>query len=208
MKMTNRWNRIIYRIWAPFYDTLLNRFFSPGRKRAFQLLSLKPGEKVLLVGIGTGEDIPFLPDGVIATGIDLSPQMLERARRHLLSAGREVTLVQGDAQSMLVEPASFDAIAFNLILSVIPDPAACLRENLRALKPDGRVVIFDKFTSNNKAGLFRRFINLFTTLGGTDITRNFEKISDGSKLKVICNEPSILNGMYRVILFTPQSTSL
>jgi hypothetical protein len=67
MKMTNRWNRLIYRLWAPVYDSTLNHFFMPGRRRALELLDLQRGEKVLLVGVGTGTDLPFLPAGVDAT---------------------------------------------------------------------------------------------------------------------------------------------
>jgi phosphatidylethanolamine/phosphatidyl-N-methylethanolamine N-methyltransferase len=83
MKMTNRWNRFIYRMWAPVYDAALGRLFMPGRKRALQLLSAKPGERVLTVGVGTGADLPFLPPGVEAVGIDDSPDMLAEARRRL-----------------------------------------------------------------------------------------------------------------------------
>jgi protein-L-isoaspartate O-methyltransferase len=54
MKMTNRGNRFIYRLWAPVYDATVNHLFIPGRMRAMDLLGLQPGESVLLVGIGTG----------------------------------------------------------------------------------------------------------------------------------------------------------
>ncbi len=54
MEMSNRWNRFIYRLWAPIYDFTVNRLFAPGRKRAIEVLVLKPGEKVLIAGIVTG----------------------------------------------------------------------------------------------------------------------------------------------------------
>lgn len=203
MKMTNEWNRTIYRLWAPFYDILLGHFFEPGRKRSIELLNLKAGDRVLLVGVGTGEDLPFISQGVNVVGIDLSPEMLVKARQRMTSSGLVGTLIQGDAQKLLVTESSFDAVIFNLILSVIPDAAACLRENLRALKPGGCAVIFDKFRPDNgKPGYLRKFVNFFTTLGGTDITRGFDEISAGLGLKVICNEPSIMHGMYRVIHIT------
>jgi phosphatidylethanolamine/phosphatidyl-N-methylethanolamine N-methyltransferase len=78
MKMTNRSNRFIYRLWAPVYDATINRLFMPGRKRAMEVLALKRGESVLLVGVGTGADLPLLPPGVKATGVDLSAEMLEK----------------------------------------------------------------------------------------------------------------------------------
>ena len=201
MKMTNRWNRFIYRLWAPVYDIAMGRLFYPGRKRAMEYLGLKPGERVLLVGVGTGADLELLPEGVKAVGIDLSPEMLMRSRARLPLPGRDVTLIKGDAQQLLTEETAFDAVIFNLILSVIPDAVACLRENLRALKPDGRAVIFDKFLSyGGKVTPRRRFVNIFSTLIGTDITRKFEEINATTGWEVIRDEPSLLNGMYRVIL--------
>src|SRR5512137_204275 len=89
MKMTNRWNQFIYRLWAPVYDATVGHFFLPGRERAMELLNLQPGERVLLVGVGTGADLPLLPAGVTATGIDLSPDMLAKARQKLLLPERD-----------------------------------------------------------------------------------------------------------------------
>ena len=166
-----------------------------------QTLALQPGERVLLVGVGTGLDLPLLPQGVEAVGIDLSPAMLARARARLPLPGREVALIQGDAQQLLADEGGFDAVLFNLILSVIPDGAACLRENLRALKPGGRAVIFDKFLSDEgKLGIRRRLLNLFSTLFGTDITRRFGDLAKGCPITVVSNEPSLLRGSYRVML--------
>lgn len=201
MKMTNRWNRFIYRLWAPVYDATVGHFFLPGRKRALEVLNLQPGERVLLVGVGTGADLPFLPSGVQAIGVDISPDMLARARQKLPLPGREVTLLQDDAQQLLVDEVSCDALVFNLILSVIPDAAACLRENLRALKPGGRAVIFDKFLPDkDRLTLGRRVLNLGSTLFGTDITRRFGDLAKGTGVWVVCDEPSLLRGTYRVIL--------
>ena len=201
MKMTNRWNQFIYRLWAPVYDATVGRFFLPGRKRAMELLNLQPGERVLLVGVGTGADLLLLPAGVTATGIDLSPDMLAKARQKLPLPERDVTLLQGDAQQLLVDEAGYDAVVFNLILSVIPDGAACLRENLRALKPGGRAVIFDKFLPDaGRLTQGRRLLNLGSTLFGTDITRRFCDLAQGVEIQVIRDEPSLLRGTYRVIL--------
>jgi phosphatidylethanolamine/phosphatidyl-N-methylethanolamine N-methyltransferase len=206
MKMTNRWNRFIYRLWSPVYDSTVGHFFLPGRKRALALLDLQPGEHVLLVGCGTGADLPFLPEGVEAVGIDLSPEMLARAHARLPLPGRSVTLIMGDAQHLLVEEFSFDTVIFNLILSVIPDGATCLRENLRALKPGGRAVIFDKFAADGgKTSPIRRALNWFSTLLGTDITRRFCDLSAGISCIIVHDEPSLLRGTYRVILMKKTS---
>jgi len=202
MKLTNAWNRLVYRLWSPIYDGLFDRFFaSPGRKRALQVLNLQPGERVFLVGVGTGADLPLLPAGVEAVGIDLSPDMLSKARLRLPLPDRLVTLVQGDAQLPLVAPASFEAAVLNLILSVAPDGAACLRETLRALKPGGRLVIFDKFAPERSSlSPVRRLLNQVTLLFGTDITRRFSDLAAGSTFRVLHAEPSLLRGAYRIML--------
>jgi phosphatidylethanolamine/phosphatidyl-N-methylethanolamine N-methyltransferase len=206
MKMSNRWNQFIYRLWAPVYDATVGHFFLPGRKRAMELLNLQPGESVLLVGVGTGADLPLLPKGVEATGIDLSSEMLARAYQKLPLPGREVILLQGDAQELLVEEANFDAVIFNLILSVIPDGKVCLNENLRALKPGGRAVIFDKFTpDHSRLTLIRQILNLGSTLFGTDITRRFGDLAAGVGIQVVQDEPSLMKGTYRVMLIRKQS---
>jgi phosphatidylethanolamine/phosphatidyl-N-methylethanolamine N-methyltransferase len=201
MKMTNRWNRFIYRLWAPIYDSTINHFFMPGRKRALELLGLQPGEKALLIGVGTGADLPFLPTGVDATGIDLSPEMLAKARLKLDRYPATVKLIQGDAQALLLEESSFDAVILNLILSIIPDGNACLQSALRALKPNGRAVIFDKFLPDEKAtSLSRKFFNIFSTMLGTDLNRRLSDLMQDCLCQIIHSEPSIGKGMYRIIL--------
>jgi phosphatidylethanolamine/phosphatidyl-N-methylethanolamine N-methyltransferase len=202
VKLTNRRNRIIYRLWSPIYDGLFDRFFAaPGRRRAMQVVSLQPGERVLLVGVGTGADLPLLPAGVVAVGIDLSPDMLGRAQARLPLEGREVTLVQGDAQSLPPDLGQFDAAVLNLVLSVVPDGAACLRETLRVLRPGGRAVIFDKFAPDgSRLGPGRRLVNLISTLCGTDVTRRLGDMIPQGECAKVHEEPSLLRGAYRVIL--------
>jgi len=201
MRMTNRRNRIIYALWAPFYDAMLARIFRRGRVRAMEVLAPTSSERILLVGVGTGADLPLLPPGARAVGIDLSAAMLKRAGARLPLAGRAIQLQRGDAEALPFGSASFDVVVLNLILSVVPDPSACLREALRVLRPGGRAVVFDKFLPDReKPALGRRLGNLFTTLIGTDINRGLAEILDGQPCSVIRDEASLLGGMYRVVL--------
>lgn len=201
MQLTNRTNQLVYRLWSPVYDALLSPLFRRGRERALSALALRPGERVLLVGVGTGADLPLLPEGVRALGVDLSAPMLARARARLPLPGREVELVEGDAQALAVESGAFDAAVLNLILSVVPDGRACLREALRALRPGGRAVVFDKFLPDGQAApLARRAANAVSTLLGTDINRRLGDLREGAPCEVLLDEASILGGMYRVVL--------
>ena len=166
-----------------------------------ELLDLQPGERVLLAGVGTGADLPFLPAGVEAIGVDLSPDMLARARLKLDKCPASVKLIQGDAQGLTVAEGLFDAAILNLILSVIPDGRACLQSALCALKPDGRAVIFDKFLPEGSTpSRMRSFFNLFSTFLGTDINRRLCDFTSDLPCRITHEEASIAGGMYRVIL--------
>ncbi len=202
MKLTNRWNRWIYRCWAPVYDQVFDRFFAaPGRRRALQVLALQPGERALFVGVGTGADLPLLPEGTSAVGVDLSPEMLAKARARLPLRGRSVALLQGDAQLLPLRPERFDAVVLNLVLSVVPDGRACFRQAMAALKPGGRIVILDKFVPDaSRLTPLRRLVNLVTVLFGTDVTRRLGDILQGAAVKIVHEEPSLLRGMYRIVL--------
>jgi phosphatidylethanolamine/phosphatidyl-N-methylethanolamine N-methyltransferase len=76
-----------------------------------------------------------------------------------------------------------------------------MRENLRALKPTGRVVIFDKFLPEDQnPSALRHLINWFSTLFGTDINRRLSELLPKGSWKIVMNEASIFKGTYRVIL--------
>ncbi len=202
MKLTNAWNKFIYRLWSPVYDPLFDRFFVRGaRKRSIGVLNLQQGERVLIPGVGTGVDLTLLPVGVRALGIDLSPDMLAQARRKLPLPGREIELREGDAQAQQVEPASFDAAILHLVLSVVPNGAACFREAMRALRPGGRAVIFDKFAPEaGKLTIGRRLFNIPAMLIGTDITRRLSDLAAGTSIRCLRDEPALLGGVYRIVL--------
>jgi SAM-dependent methyltransferase len=208
MKLTNRWNRFIYRLWSPVYDGLFDRFFAAaGRRRALEVLNPQPGERILLVGVGTGADLPLLPDGAFVVGIDLSPHMLAHARPRLSARAMNGALIQGDAQTLPIRPGAFDCVVLNLVLSVVPDGAACLRSALWVLRPAGRVVVFDKFLpAHDPLTLGRRLLNSITTLFGTDITRRFQDLAAGSRSAVAHEEPGLLWGAYRILLVRPELT--
>ena len=201
MKMTNRGNQLIYKLWAPFYDALATPFYRSGRRQALLALDLQPAENVLLVGVGTGADLPDMPAGVQVTGVDLSPDMLRKAEAKRPFSPAQITLIQADATDMPLDDDSFDTAVRNLILAVVPDPVACWQETLRVLKPGGRIVIFDKFIpENGTVNRFRRLVNQIAMLLGTDITRKLSDIVDETAVSIISDEPSMFGGQYRVIV--------
>lgn len=198
--MDDQRNQTIYKLWAPIYDKVMGPFAGKARRHAIELLNLRAGESVLLAGVGTGLDLPHLPAGVKATGIDLSPAMLRKARDK--ANGRDATLLEMNAQALEFSNASFDIVILNLILSVVPDGAAAFREAWRVLRPGGRAVIFDKFASENgRISALRRGLGKIIALFGTDPNRRLsELIGCPPDLTIERNEPSLLHGQYRIVL--------
>lgn len=197
---SNEWNLLAYRAWAPVYDLLFQRLARPGRVAAARALAVRPGETVLVVGVGTGQDLDLLPAGARVVGVDLSQPMLARADARARARTGEVGLLVGDAGHMPVATGMFDAAILGLVLSVVPDPVAALRETMRALRPGGRAVVFDKFAPDTgPLGLGRRLLNPVTKLFGTEIDRRLPDLVATCPCTIEASQASILGGHYRVV---------
>jgi phosphatidylethanolamine/phosphatidyl-N-methylethanolamine N-methyltransferase len=205
---TNRWNRLRYTLYAPFYD-LVARRLGRGRRRALELLDVRDGERVLIVGCGTGLDLELLPRGAQVTAIDLTPAMVEKTRDRAASLGMNVEARVMDAAKLDFPDASFDAVLLHLILAVVPDPYSTAREAARVLRPGGRASIFDKFLPDEgRASLLRRGVNVLTNVFATEINRRLGDILAGTGLRVVRNEASVFGGAFRVVtaaVATPSS---
>jgi len=197
--MDNDNNLRIYRAWAPVYDLVMGPFSGHARQQAIKLLNLRPGEQLLIPGIGTGMDLPLIPPDVSVVGVDISGEMLAKARLRI--DGRHVTLLQMDAQALEFADGSFDAVLFNLILSVVPDGAVAFREAWRTLRPGGRAAIFDKFLpENSELTPGRRLVGRIVSAFGTDPNRRLSDIIGGVPDLVIGQDvASLLGGLYRIL---------
>jgi SAM-dependent methyltransferase len=112
-----------------------------------------------------------------------------------------VTLLKMDAQALDFADGSFDAVLFNLILSVAPDGAATFRAAWRALRPGGRAVIFDKFLpENSELTPSRRWLGRIVSAFGTDPNRRVSDIIGRvPDLVIEQNAASLLGGLYRIL---------
>ena len=81
---TNTWRRINYSLMSPIYD-LIARVFDRQRRQSIDLICLEPGERLLIVGVGTGLDLEYVPSGVSITAIDLTPLMIGRLNKRARS---------------------------------------------------------------------------------------------------------------------------
>jgi phosphatidylethanolamine/phosphatidyl-N-methylethanolamine N-methyltransferase len=196
---TNNWNKIRYTLYTPGYD-LLGRLLNESRKKSIDSLELKPDDKVLIVGAGTGLDLEFISVDCEITATDITPSMIKKLRNRNSRLQRRVKSLVMDGQSLDFSDNSFDYVILHLILAVIPDPSKCLQEIERVLKKGGQVAVFDKFVGKGrKVSRIRKSANLFTNILSSDITRDFESILENTSLNVISDEKADFDGIFRLI---------
>jgi len=132
------------------YDLVFGPTLHPGRVDAIKRMGIKPGDRVLEVGVGTGINVDLYPADCAVTGIDLSSSMLEKARERVARKGvSNVRLLQMDAANLKFADDSFDIVYAPYVISVVPDPVAVTREMRRVCRPGGRIVILNHFRSSN-----------------------------------------------------------
>jgi ubiquinone/menaquinone biosynthesis C-methylase UbiE len=135
----SRYSRI-----APLYDVMeapVERWaFSRWRMRLWSQID---GKRILEVGVGTGKNIPYYPKNVWVTAVDLSEEMLARARHRAQELGIEVELRLMDAQSLEFPDAAFDAAVATFVFCSVPDPIVGLRELSRVVKSGGQILLLD-----------------------------------------------------------------
>ncbi|MGH6856480.1 MAG: class I SAM-dependent methyltransferase [Methylocella sp.] len=131
-----------YARWAPVYDLVFALVLRPGRKAAAAAAD-RVGGHVLDAGVGTGLELPMFDRRTRLTGIDLSEPMLRRAqwRVRANALGNVAGLVVMDAARLAFPDAHFDAVVAPYVLTVVPDPRACLDELARVVKPGGEIVL-------------------------------------------------------------------
>ena len=195
------WNRLRYTVWAPFYDAMVNLAgFADARRESLTRLHLRSGDRLLIVGAGTGLDLEYVPSGVEITAIDVTPAMLDRLRQRAARNRQRISVRLMDARRLDFADAAFDAIVMHLILAVMPEPERGIREAARVLKPGGRIVVFDKFLGNEeRPSIRRRLLNAVTKILFSDINLRFGPLLAGTALQVERDQPSAFGGMYRVI---------
>ncbi|WP_068618031.1 class I SAM-dependent methyltransferase [Paenibacillus tuaregi] len=202
--MNNRWNKLIYRAGAPFYDVLFNAGpFARARKKVFADLAPEPGQRVLLVGVGTGADLRyFCGKKLEITAVDLSEAMLAQAKIKV-DENEHIRFLEMDAQDLRFNDQCFDLVIASLILSVVPDEHKCMSELVRVVKERGRIVIFDKFKGGEGGmPLISRMLRPLIALLGTDIGRDYRSMLKPHLGRVILREdsPAMFGEMYRKIV--------
>jgi phosphatidylethanolamine/phosphatidyl-N-methylethanolamine N-methyltransferase len=141
----------VYTKISSWYDLFFGPTLHAGRLEAIRRLPLRPGCRILEVGIGTGINAPLYPEDCFVTGIDFSASMLAKAGRRIKAHGvRNVDLIRMDAADLRFADESFDIVYAPYVISVVPDPVGVAREMRRVCRPGGRFVFLSHFLSPNR----------------------------------------------------------
>jgi phosphatidylethanolamine/phosphatidyl-N-methylethanolamine N-methyltransferase len=143
-----------YDNWAPVYDLVFGRVFDRGRKAAIEAAE-RIGGRILEVGVGTGISLPNYSGQNRVVGIDVSAQMLAKARQRVeeLDLGFVEALEIMDASRLDFPDHSFDVVMAQYVVTTVPDPEAALDEFARVVKPGGEVILASRVGAD--AGLRR-----------------------------------------------------
>lgn len=142
-------NNKAYRRYAPIYDAVFGPILHQGRKRIVQGMDCQPGERILEVGVGTGLSLPLYPRSVDVTGIDVSADMLKRARERVRRRGlaNVEAIREMDALNMDFPDARFDRTVVMYVVSCVADVRRLIDEIRRVTKPGGEIFIVNHFRS-------------------------------------------------------------
>jgi phosphatidylethanolamine/phosphatidyl-N-methylethanolamine N-methyltransferase len=152
--------RHAYRRCAPVYDLAFGGITETGRKHVVKIINRRKG-RVLEVGVGTGLSLPCYGDHLSVTGIDLSPDMLKKARARVgrLELGNVSGLYEMDAGALAFPDESFDTVVAMYVITVVPDAERVMREFERVCATGGEVILVNHFSQEQGLrGFFERTV--------------------------------------------------
>jgi phosphatidylethanolamine/phosphatidyl-N-methylethanolamine N-methyltransferase len=180
----------VYQNIARVYDYTYGPTLHPGRIEAIEKMRIRPGTRVLEVGVGTGINLGMYPRTAKITGIDLSSRMLDKAKKRIAEKGlANCDVMEMDATKMTFADNSYDVVYAPYVISVVPDPVAVAKEMYRVCRRGGRVVILNHFKSFNPLmSKIERAISPMTVHIGFTADLDLPKFLDQADLRPVSIE--------------------
>jgi phosphatidylethanolamine/phosphatidyl-N-methylethanolamine N-methyltransferase len=143
--------REAYKRWAPVYDSTFGIIANRGRRKAVELINQRRGGRVLEVGVGTGLSLPHYAPYLKIFGVDISPDMLDKARERV--GKHDLRNIEGlremDAAHLDFPDNAFDIVVAMYVMTVVPNPERVMQELERVCAPGGEVMIVNHFSQDH-----------------------------------------------------------
>jgi len=147
-----------YKRVSSFYDLTFGQVFKPGQKTVIQKMNCEASDSVLEIGIGTGASLQFYPKDTKVVGVDISPDMLNIARKKIIKNGcknKHISLMNGEKLSFADN--TFDKVVAMYVVSVTQNPETLIKEMKRVCKDNGDIYIVNHFSSESDGFLIKMF---------------------------------------------------
>jgi len=199
--------RRAYARWAPVYDVTFGRIAEAGRNRTVEHINKYEG-RVLEVGVGTGMSLPHYHRRLKITGIDLSPEMLKKARRRVVRdrLSHVEAILEMDASDMRFADDSFDIVVAMYVLTVVPDPIQVMLELERVCRPGGQVFVVNHFSQDHGVrGKVEKAMGRFGEALGWRPDFPVETLMVCDRLKLVETQPMRPFGLFTVMRFVKEA---
>lgn len=202
--------RDAYRRWAPVYDYTFGKVSTAGRRHAVEIINSASGT-VLEVGVGTGLSLPEYKSHLEITGIDLAPEMLQKARERVTGEG--LTNVQGlhemDAGNLQFPDAAFDTVVAMYVITVVPEPEKVMLELARVCKPGGQVLLVNHFSQDDGVrGWVERKMAPFADLVGWHSVFEMSRVMGCNDLELVERKSLRPWGLFTMMRFRKSANAV
>lgn len=145
-----------YKRVSSFYDYTFGQVFRPGQRKLVSMMNCSDNDKVLEIGIGTGTSFKYYPPETFVTGIDISPDMLEKAKKNIknLNLSKKNVLMMNGEQLKFKDD-SFDKVVGMYVVSVTQNPDLLIREMKRVCKPNGDIYLVNHFSFDSDSKILK-----------------------------------------------------
>jgi phosphatidylethanolamine/phosphatidyl-N-methylethanolamine N-methyltransferase len=196
----------VYRRLAPIYDNTFGKIATAALKQTTGRANCFSG-RLLEVGVGTGLSLPHYKPELKVTGIDLSPDMLRRARQRAgkVKCSNIEALIEMDATHLNFADASFDVAVALYAMTVVPEPAKVMHELARVVKPGATILICNHFSvEKGLRSLVEKRLAKYADVLGFRSEFPLETLMVSDKLKLVTQTPVKPFGFFTLLEFLRQ----